>query len=59
MAISNQRRLAACVAMAVSIAHAASAAEILIGDAKSQPESMTVAPGWRADRRQRQFAIRL
>ena len=38
-------RFAACVALAVGLIHAASATEILIGDAKSQPESMTVAPG--------------
>src|SRR5665213_2827783 len=38
-------RLAACVALLTGLAHAASAAEILIADAKSQPESLTVAPG--------------
>src|ERR1700723_4819456 len=38
-------RLAACVALLTSLAQAASAAEILIVDAKSQPESLTVAPG--------------
>lgn len=38
-------RLAACVAFLTSFAQAASAAEILIVDAKSQPESLTVAPG--------------
>jgi len=38
-------RLAACVALLTAFAHAASAAEILIVDAKSQPESLTVAPG--------------
>jgi hypothetical protein len=38
-------RFAACVALSMGIAQAASAAEILIADAKSQPESMTVAPG--------------
>src|SRR3984957_3978379 len=38
-------RIAACVALLMSLAQAASAAEILIVDAKSQPESLTVAPG--------------
>jgi sugar lactone lactonase YvrE len=38
-------RLAACVAILTGLAQAASAAEILIVDAKSQPESLTVAPG--------------
>ena len=38
-------RLAACIAFMTGLAQAASAAEILIGDAKSQPESLTVAPG--------------
>jgi sugar lactone lactonase YvrE len=41
----NTRRLAACVALLAALAQAASAAEILIIDAKSQPESLTVAPG--------------
>jgi sugar lactone lactonase YvrE len=45
MYLSNARRLAICVALIMSFAHAASATEILIADAKSQPESMTVAPG--------------
>ena len=45
MYISNARRLATCVALIIGFAQAASAAEILIGDAKSQPESLTVAPG--------------
>jgi hypothetical protein len=39
------RRIAACVALLTGLAQAASAAEILIVDAKSQPESLTVAPG--------------
>jgi len=39
------RNLAACAALAISFAQAASAANILIGDAKSSPESLTVAPG--------------
>src|SRR6202451_3758929 len=38
----SSRRLAAC---AVLLTGLASGAEILIGDAKSQPESLTVAPG--------------
>jgi hypothetical protein len=41
----STRRLAACVALVTGLAQAASAGEILIGDAKSQPESLTVAPG--------------
>jgi len=44
MPISNARRLAICVALFVSFTQAASAGEILIADAKSQPESLTVAP---------------
>ncbi|HTJ31267.1 MAG TPA: hypothetical protein VL346_12240 [Acidobacteriaceae bacterium] len=39
------RRLAAGVVLAAGLVQAASAAEIVIGDAKSQPESLTVAPG--------------
>jgi sugar lactone lactonase YvrE len=39
------RRLAACAALLTGLAQAASAAEILIVDSKSQPESLTVAPG--------------
>jgi hypothetical protein len=51
MRISNAYRLAACVALAMSqaqtasLAQTASATEILIIDAKSQPESLTMAPG--------------
>jgi hypothetical protein len=45
MYLSNIRRLATCIILLISFAQAAPAAEILIGDAKSQPESMTVAPG--------------
>ena len=41
----NARRLAACVALLTGLVQTASAAEILIGDAKSQPESLTIAPG--------------
>src|ERR1700721_4275556 len=39
------RQLAACVAILTGLVQAASAAEILIGDDKSQPESLTFAPG--------------
>jgi hypothetical protein len=39
------RRLILCVALVTGLAQAASAAEVLIVDAKSQPESLTVAPG--------------
>ena len=45
MPILNPRRLAVCVAVVAGFAQAASGAEILINDAKSQPESLTVAPG--------------
>ena len=45
MCLSNARRLAVCVALIIGFGQAASAAEILIADAKSQPESLTVAPG--------------
>jgi hypothetical protein len=41
----SARRFAVCVALLTSLAQAASAAEILIVDAKSQPESLTVASG--------------
>ena len=41
----SARWLAACLALLMGLAQAASAAEILIVDAKSQPESLTVAPG--------------
>src|SRR6202789_821292 len=45
MYISKARRVATCVALLMGFAQAAFAADILIGDAKSQPESLTVAPG--------------
>lgn len=45
MCVWNARRLATCLALVVGFAQAASAADILIADAKSQPESLTVAPG--------------
>ena len=41
----SARRFAVCVALLTGLAQVASAAEILIADAKSQPESLTVAPG--------------
>jgi len=45
MILSHARRLAICVALVVSFTQAASAADVLIVDAKSQPESLTMAPG--------------
>jgi DNA-binding beta-propeller fold protein YncE len=45
MRISKGLRLAACAALVAGVSHAAFAADILIADAKSQPESLTVAPG--------------
>jgi hypothetical protein len=45
MSISNARGFFASVALVAGIAQAASAADILIADAKSQPESLTVTPG--------------
>ncbi|NUQ27379.1 MAG: hypothetical protein HOQ35_02510 [Acidobacteriaceae bacterium] len=45
MCLSYARRFATCMALAAGLVQAAPAAEILIGDAKSQPESLTVAPG--------------
>ena len=44
MRVSYARHLAAVV-IAVSFAQTAFAGDILIGDAKSQPESLTMAPG--------------
>ena len=41
----NVRRLAVSVTLVMIFVQAASAADILISDAKSQPESLTVAPG--------------
>ena len=41
----STRRFAACLALLTGIGQCASAAEILVADAKSQPESLTVAPG--------------
>jgi sugar lactone lactonase YvrE len=45
MCLSNARRLVVCAALVMGFAQAACAADILIGDAKSSPESLTVAPG--------------
>ena len=45
MCVSIARRLVTCVALALGFAQAASAADILIADAKSQPESLTATPG--------------
>ena len=45
MCISNARRLAICATLMMGLAQAAFAADVLIADAKSQPESLTVAPG--------------
>jgi sugar lactone lactonase YvrE len=42
---NNALHLATCIALLTSFGLAAPAAEILIADAKSQPESLTVAPG--------------
>jgi sugar lactone lactonase YvrE len=44
MASSHALRLA-CVALVLGVAQAAFAAEVLIANEKSQPESLTVAPG--------------
>jgi sugar lactone lactonase YvrE len=41
----DARWLATCLALLTSFAQAAAAAEVLIVDEKSQPESLTVAPG--------------
>jgi len=45
MSRPNARRLAVSVALVVSFVQAAPADDILIANAKSQPESLTVAPG--------------
>lgn len=44
MLISNARHLAGCAALMLIYTQLLSAADILIDDAKSQPESLTVAP---------------
>jgi sugar lactone lactonase YvrE len=41
----SSRRLAAYVALVAGLSQVATAADILIVDAKSQPESLTIAPG--------------
>src|ERR1700729_3994358 len=45
MSRSNIRPLAVSVILVMSFVQAASAADILISDSKSQPESLTIAPG--------------
>src|ERR1700678_91988 len=45
MPISNARPLAVCIALWGAFAPAVFGADILIADAKSQPESLSVAPG--------------
>jgi hypothetical protein len=45
MYFSNARRFVTCIALVLGFAHVAAAADILIADAKSQPESLTIAPG--------------
>lgn len=45
MHVAHPRCLASCLAIALSLVQATFAAEVLIGDAKSQPESLTMAPG--------------
>jgi hypothetical protein len=45
MPISTVRQLAVSFAVVACLAQSAFAAEILIADAKSQPESLTIAPG--------------
>ena len=42
---ADVRRVMVCLTLAMGFARTCAAAEVLIGDAKSQPESMTVAPG--------------
>ena len=45
MYIANVWRFSFCVALVAGLAQTACAADILIADEKSQPESLTVAPG--------------
>ncbi len=45
MVFPSAFRFVICVALALSFAHTATGTEILVGDAKSQPESLTLAPG--------------
>jgi hypothetical protein len=42
--VNLNARCMVCIAFVMGFAHAASAADILIADTKSQPESLTVAP---------------
>jgi hypothetical protein len=44
MTVLYSRRLAASILLIASFVEAAPAAEILIADAKSQPESLTMRP---------------
>lgn len=45
MRVLGTRYLSSCFALIVGVVQAVFAAEVLIGDPKSQPESLTVAPG--------------
>ena len=45
MRISHARLLASCAALVIIFTQAAFAGDVLIADAKSQPESLTMAPG--------------
>ena len=45
VANDSVRRLVTGVVLLTALAHVASAAEIVIGDGKAQPESLTIAPG--------------
>jgi sugar lactone lactonase YvrE len=45
MPVANVKSLPLCVILLAGLAQAVLAADVLIGDAKSQPESLTVAPG--------------
>ncbi|MFZ1015821.1 MAG: hypothetical protein WAN28_20920 [Terracidiphilus sp.] len=45
MFLSKAHRLVPYVALVISVAQVSCAADLLIGDAKSQPESLTMAPG--------------
>ena len=42
--VSNARYLIPCFVLVIFLARAATAAAILIGDDKSRPESLTIAP---------------
>ena len=45
MSVLNARNLAFSAALVMAFTQASCAADILVGDSKSQPESLTVAPG--------------